>query len=591
LAVAWTVFRVYHDPRTQDAFRRAVATLGSLPAFPWTVDVQSDGFRWAGRPVPTRRQAAPALARALFARGIAALGFSAAPTPDDLIHLFEVVSFQEAPGGSSSPADILAQAGAARLIVIEHGRLAEIPQGLEEAEALVAPGDDPSAGRHQGDPSRRYLEDYRRLYERLQAGDFQGLQELVHEFTDAFFALPQEQQTLLFGQFLERHEEEPFRLLLDQFSQGDLAELARLLSPGTHPLLVEYARIAAEQEGRTEVAGDLLTADQLVSDRISRMLRAGRTELRRQVGEVLRAQIPSVEASLHHATWGAAAILALTDEAGFLRLAHALASKAADALEGGELPRAAAWARTLLAAARSRERKEAVRREMEAALRPGTVDRLVDAVTAAPGDPDPEIVTLVALFAADQVIERLAAEEDMGRRRALAGLLAAVARRRPGPLIRRLADPRWYLVRNLVEILSHSARPEAAAGLRAACGHADHRVRREALRALFLIDRREAAAAAIATLRDPEPALRLQALGLLAQAGGGSEVDTALTAFLESRPPLEERLAVIEVLGRRRNNPHARAALRRAARRRLFASASAREARRRARRLLEGEPR
>ena len=81
LVVAWTMFRVYHDPRQQDAFRRAVATLGSPPSFPWTMEVHGGGFRHAGRPVPTRRQATPALARAIFARGIAALGFSAPPPP------------------------------------------------------------------------------------------------------------------------------------------------------------------------------------------------------------------------------------------------------------------------------------------------------------------------------------------------------------------------------------------------------------------------------------------------------------------------------------------------------------------------------
>ena len=277
LVVAWTMFRVYHDPRQQDAFRRAVATLGSPPSFPWTMEVHGGGFRHAGRPVPTRRQATPALARAIFARGIAALGFSAPPTPEDLLRLFETLAFQEAPGTEpQAPAAALQAAGAAHLIIIEHRRLTDIPEGLEEAEALVPPDGSEGAGARPGDPSRLYLDEYRLLYERLQAGDFQGLQELVHGFTDSFFALPQEQQTRLFEQFLTRQEEEPFRLLLDQFSQDDLAALAHLLSPGTHPLLMEYARIAAEQEGRPEAAEGVLPVDQFVSDRISALLRSGR---------------------------------------------------------------------------------------------------------------------------------------------------------------------------------------------------------------------------------------------------------------------------------------------------------------------------
>ena len=37
LSVAWTMFRVYQDPRRQEAFRRALGILGAAPHFPWTV--------------------------------------------------------------------------------------------------------------------------------------------------------------------------------------------------------------------------------------------------------------------------------------------------------------------------------------------------------------------------------------------------------------------------------------------------------------------------------------------------------------------------------------------------------------------------
>ena len=588
LAVAWTMFRVYHDPRPQDAFRRSVAALGTAPAYPWIVEVHGGGFRHAGRPVPTRRQAVPALARAAFARGIAALGFSGPPTPDDLVRLFEVLAFQEGGegAGDDGPAEVLAAAGAARLIVIEHGRLVDAPDGLQEAEALVAADESAAAESARSDVSRRYLDEYRLLYERLQASDFQGLQELVHEFTDSFFALPLEQQTGLFEKFLARKEEEPFRLLLDQFSLGDLAELEKVLSPGTHPLLVEYARIAAEQEGGSQAPGDLLGAEQLVADRIARMLHSGRTELRRQVGEALRAQLPTPGTNDRAGVGAAAAVLALADEAAFSRITRSLAAKAAAAIGAGDLELAAWWSGALLAAARTRSLKETVRREMEAALHHEILDTLV--LTLSGRDQPPgAIINLVALFALDPVIERLATAEDMGSRRALVGLLTAVARLRPGPLVRRLNDPRWYLVRNLVSILAQSGRPEAAAGLRTACSHRDHRVRREALRALPLLDSSEAVAAAAEALRDPETSLRMQALGLL-KTTPGPEPDAALAAFLASGPPLEERLAAIGALGER-GTAAARATLGRLARRRLWASAATRQARGAARRALEGK--
>jgi len=587
LAVAWTMFRVYQDPRTQDAFRRAVATLGDLPSFPWTLEVHGGGFRHGGRPVATRRQGAAALARAIFARGLAVLGFSAPPTGDDLLRLFEFATFQgNPPADSPGAAEELHAAGATRLIVIEHGRLTDTPEGLTDAEELVDPSNDPEPGgpRHQ-DPSHRYLDEYRLLYEKLETGDFQGLQELVHGFTDSFFGLPREQQTRLFEQFLTRHEEEPFRLLLDQFSQDDLAELAHLLSPGTHPLLREYARIAAEQEGQTAIGGEMLPAEQLVSDRISQMLRSGRAGLRRQVGEALRAQIPGPRENFAAGVRAASALMDLADDAGFARLAHTVALKAAGACEEGNLARAGAWGGTLLAAASTSPRKEAVRREMEAALRPDVLDGLIGAL-AEGEEPPATVVTLVALFALDQALERLAVEAHPARRDALKALLGTAVRLRPGPLVRRLGDPRAPLVLQLVEILAGTGRFEAVTGLGRACTHPDPRVRREALRALDAIHPEEAASVAVRALGDPEPALRLQALGVLRRTSS-READGGLAAFLDSRPPLAERLAALEILARFRTDT-ARATLRRLARRRLWASAAARETCRAARRALNG---
>jgi len=587
LAVAWTTYRVYADPRPQDAFRRAVATLGTPPGFPWIAAVHSSGFRFDGRPIPTRRQAASTLTRAAFARGIAALGFSSPPTPDDLLCLFEVISQRqgstaEAPG----PTAALAAKGAATVIIIEHGRLRQVSEErghdgtADAAEDSAHPSDAQS-----GDPARRYLDEYRLLYERLRAGGLPGLQELVHDFTDCFFALPRDQQIRLFEQFLARHEEEPFRLLLDQFSQDDLAELGRLLSPGTHPLLVEYARIAAEQEGQSGDAAHMLSVEQLVAGRISGLLPSAGEAVRRQLGDALRAQVPGPEGNFAAATAAADVILSLANEAGYIRVARAVAAKTTAAVAEGDLRRAAAWGHVLLSGAPSRERKEVVRREVEDALRPEILDRLFTA-TELTADLPPTLVTLLTLFGLDPIIECLAAEEDMGRRRSLVSFLTSAARTRPGPLIRRLNDPRWFLVRNLVDALAHSGRTEAAAGVRAACSHPDSRVRREARRALPLLDEAAGTAAAIEGLQDREPGLRLQAIGLLRTAPA-PDVERGLAALLASRPAREERLAAVTLLAARRTQ-EAHTLLLRLARRRPFARRARRDTRRAAREALAG---
>jgi HEAT repeat protein len=124
------------------------------------------------------------------------------------------------------------------------------------------------------------------------------------------------------------------------------------------------------------------------------------------------------------------------------------------------------------------------------------------------------------------------------------------------------------------------------AGLRSACAHPDPGIRRGALLALSRLDREQTTAAALVALRDPESSLRREALELL-RGAFGREVDVALAAFVESRPPREERLAAVEVLARRRTGP-ARVTLQRLARRRLWASGATREMRRAARRALGG---
>ena len=571
LAVAWTMFRVYQDPRSQDAYRRAVSTLGAVPSFPFTLEVHGAGFSQDDRPVLARRQAAGAFARAAFARGISGLQLTSPPGPDDLLRLFELVAAKEAPAGDDpGPAAALALAGVSTLAVLEHGRLTSMPEtlarGAEEidsepdADSLVpaAPGTAPDA-------EGRYLGEYRLLFDRLQAGDFQGLQELVHGFTDSFFDLPREQQSRLFEQFLTRQEEEPFRLLLDQFSDDDLRSLAQMLAPEAHPLLVDYARIAAAQEGQSGGALEMLTAEELVADRITQMLHPENADLRRRVGESLRAQVPGPEENLRAGIRVAEALVGMAAEDGFARLAAAFAGKLRDALMAGDLGRAAVWARVLLAHSPTPERKAVVRRRVEEVLQMGALDRLVQGLAAAPEGPPEPLVTLVALFATDPIIEILGRERNQARRRALVAFLADVARLRPGALVKRLSDRRGYLVVHLVTALARSGREEAAAGLRSACAHPDPAVRAEALAALAAIDPVAGSDSALAALEDPEAAVRLRALSVLRAHGAGPAVDDALPRYLAGRPSAQEQVAAVGVLAGR-NTAEARTLLRHLAR-------------------------
>jgi hypothetical protein len=86
--------------------------------------------------------------------------------------------------------------------------------------------------------------------------------------------------------------------------------------------------------------------------------------------------------------------------------------------------------------------------------------------------------------AIDQMLDALAEEQDMVARKALVDALAESASEYVDALTRRVSDPRWYVVRNIVTVLgaAHDARtlPAMARAVR----YPDPRVRREAIRAL-----------------------------------------------------------------------------------------------------------
>lgn len=85
---------------------------------------------------------------------------------------------------------------------------------------------------------------------------------------------------------------------------------------------------------------------------------------------------------------------------------------------------------------------------------------------------------------ADPLLDRLLNEPGVNRRRALLELASRVGPSIVPAVLARLSDPRWYFVRNLCIILGDAGDPRALAGLLQALGHAEPRVRREAVLAL-----------------------------------------------------------------------------------------------------------
>lgn len=112
-----------------------------------------------------------------------------------------------------------------------------------------------------------------------------------------------------------------------------------------------------------------------------------------------------------------------------------------------------------------------------------------------------------------------------------------------------VADERWFVVRNGVAILGEIGGDRAVAHLTSTLGHADPRVRREALMALAHIGGDDAGMLVAGKLEDPEPEVR----GSAAMAVGVLRVERAqrpLQALLETEHDEDALVEVLRALGR-----------------------------------------
>jgi hypothetical protein len=161
----------------------------------------------------------------------------------------------------------------------------------------------------------------------------------------------------------------------------------------------------------------------------------------------------------------------------------------------------------------------------------GFVEQLADASTLAAlvaasrqpgGPPFVQVQTLVLTLGASAtrgLLEALAAEPDRARRLRLIELAASL-----GPAIvpetrRLLADPRWYVVRNMVLLLRRVHDKSAMSEILRCADHPDLRVRLEALRALFAFDTAVPRDLLARTIHHPDPRLAEAAVLLTGQHG------------------------------------------------------------------------
>lgn len=609
LSIAWATFTLYDDPRGLEAFRRAVDTLGTGPAYPWRIEVGAEGFSAGGIAVASRREAARRLSRQIFAHGAAAVEIVSPPTADDLIGLFTLLV--EDPGDEDA-AELLFASGVTSIALLARELLlreAEDASASEFGETTVwcteydgdaepfvhtllaeMPDDPPGL-------AMRFVDEYERVFALISRDDHWAREEVVHTFVDAFSFLPRRHQAAALDLLLARQDHHPCLIFLDQLGGQELGDLARHLAPEAHPLLIEYARIAAEQGERRH--GELLRllaesepskpVGQTVAEKVGAALSAAPGTVGDDARSALQRLRDSVPTARDNAATGIKVMRGLMSLArgseGLLGVSRVWASKTACAIRDGDLEEADRWLAVAGGLGLEPADQTILLRALADEVDPALVDRVVSLVRHRPeSGPGTVLLRAAPLFLIEGLIEQLGEEEEAGRRKPLVDALASLAPYRPDALMPHLEDPRWFVVRNVVLALGWSHRPDLAPRIERLRHHPDHRVRREVLRASRrlrgVLDRH----ALMAALADPHPEVRSEAVALVERSDDPT-IDEALVEALDRGESVEVRLAAAAALGRR-DSKAGRRALNRLAARRFAVRPSARALRRAARAAL-----
>ncbi len=148
------------------------------------------------------------------------------------------------------------------------------------------------------------------------------------------------------------------------------------------------------------------------------------------------------------------------------------------------------------------------------------------------------------------LLDILAVEKDRAIRKYLVEILKDLGRKEVSMIARHLSDGRWYVVRNIVNILGDSEAEEAIPYLEKVADHKQVQIRQEVIKGLISIGGKKAAVLLTRYLKDQDPDVQIAAVRAIAivQGAGRSEAQT-LTEFLTDRPvKKKENELTIEVI-------------------------------------------
>lgn len=605
-------YRLYPGSVDRPGFTAAVERIAAAATealLPGPVDVEIRGGRCflEGNPVPAD-DAAQRLALACFERRVERLTLRAVPSVNDLDKLYRILS---------TPAPQLVVAGGADAVLQQEGVVAvslstlgpprvegadhviddlpsarpggeadlvprlpteeeeEVPSPAEQAEALLAQLRSIAAGRRP---------DVGRGADEGSSGEGPSPElpsSVVEALVDHIRDDPMVRR--LIGSM---NNAELTRTLvnLGEVGGGDPVELAEALASAgvRHVDVVDLT--AALRAGREEAGTIIAGLEQLgidvsspvagsspgsVTEALSDYLVATRTDDIR----AMRSAIAQSESESR-----SSAIVALRDyltlEVELERVGEVLdvwARELNDAVRSADVPRIHALLPPVRGAlaGMSDERSTLFEMYTRQSLDRETMTELFSVDRSAGGSPPEEVLLPFGDLGVDVLLDLLAEEQDRDRRARLLGVLRRVVPSHPRTVLKRLKDPRWYVVRNAVTLLGVAGGAENLEHLAGAAGHTSSEVRREATAALAaaggtasvpilrrLLDEGPedtglAVVGALGTLAGPEAsaaladivassrdrAVRELALDRLAHRGGGRELLLQLGSR-RSRPRL-----------------------------------------------------
>jgi HEAT repeat protein len=197
--------------------------------------------------------------------------------------------------------------------------------------------------------------------------------------------------------------------------------------------------------------------------------------------------------------------------------------------------------------------RAALRAQIERLADPETLSVLAASLGATPGAAAVQLVRLLGPGAIRSLLQVLVQEKVRVRRRRILDLLSALGADVVPEATHWLMDPNWYVVRNIIGLLRTVGDRSSLPTVRRLTGHADLRVRLEALRSLLELDPATGHDYLVSAIADPDPRAATAAVELAGQRGGAAMVEPLLDVV---RPwdirgrRRAVRLAALQALGR-----------------------------------------